>query len=225
MQMAVAESAWLPDYARCQPRGYFMPFLPKPLSVPCLLLSACLLSTAAAPAEWQAKEQVQPYAISGRTAAELYFSIGENGPKAGIGRAIAYTDFKLTWQRDYRPRDGGCTLVTARPNLTVIYTLPRPKGALPAGLQANWDRFAAGIAAHEKVHGDFIKDMVREIEAATVGLHEAADPGCTRIRATLKRLLSDISQRQRQRSREFDRKELSEGGNVHQLVLSFVNAR
>ena len=79
------------------------------------------------------------------------------------------------------------------------------------------------MAAHERVHGDFIKDMVREIEAATVGLTMADDPGCKKIRAHMTDMLSGISLAQRRKSSEFDRVELSNGGNVHQLILNLVN--
>ena len=35
--------------------------------------------------------------------------------------------------------------------------------------------------------------------------------------------LGALSQAQRQQSRDFDRTELSEGGNIHQLILALVN--
>jgi predicted secreted Zn-dependent protease len=81
-----------------------------------LLLAACFtLPVADARAEWQAVEKVQTYAISGKTGPELYASIGERGPKGGIVRAIALTNFKLTWSRDYQPQGDACILVSARP--------------------------------------------------------------------------------------------------------------
>lgn len=188
---------------------------------PLLIMAALALAPAGAQAD--VREQVRHYAISGTTAPELYFSIGERGPKAGIGRAIAHTDFDLTWRRDYQPRDGGCTLVSARPNLTITYTLPRPSGALEPDLRRRWDGFSQGIAAHEKVHGRLIVEMVREIEAVSVGMHVPGDTGCKAIRAQLQKRLGEISQRNRVRHRDFDREELSAGGKVHQLILDFVN--
>jgi predicted secreted Zn-dependent protease len=43
------------------------------------------------------------------------------------------------------------------------------------------------------------------------------------VRAKLHDRLPSISQARQQKSREFDRVEMSEGGNVHQLILAFVN--
>lgn len=189
------------------------------------VLAACLMSSpiVAHAQQWQATEKVQTYAISGKSGAELYASIGQRGPKIGIVRAIAHTDFKLTWSRKYVPQNGGCTLVSARPNLVITYMLPKPDGSLPAATRKNWETFANAVHAHELVHGDFIKEMVSKIEAVSVGLSVADDPKCSKIRTELTQHLGRLSLAQRQQSRDFDRTELSEGGNIHQLVLKLVN--
>ena len=188
-----------------------------------LLLACFTLSPAVALAEWQAVEKVQTYAISGKSGPELYASIGERGPKGGILRAIAQTNFKLTWSRDYQPQGDACVLVSARPKLIITYVLPKPAEQLPAPIQKNWETFASGVRDHEKVHGEMIKDMVRDIEAVSVGMSVSGDPDCRKIRTELTKRLSELSLAQRQRSRDFDRTELSEGGNVHQLILNLVN--
>lgn len=179
----------------------------------------------AANAEGQVVEQVKSYAISGTSAPELYASIGERGPKAGIGRAIAHTNFKLTWQRNYVPQGGTCTLVSAKPKLIITYTLPKPASRLPDGLKQRWDVFYEGVRRHELVHGQMIKDMVATIERTTIGLSVAGDPGCKKIRQEMIKPLSEASLAQRQQSSDFDRVELNDGGNVHRLILSFVNGQ
>ena len=174
-------------------------------------------------AGWKPVERIEHYRISGRSGIELYRSIGENGPVIGVGRAVAYTDFKLLWSRDYRPQpDGSCKLVTARPSLTITYRLPKAPDSLPEATRRAWAAFLAGIAAHEKVHGDIIVDMVRQIEAVSIGLAAPADPGCKKVRAALQAKLGPLSQAQRQRSRDFDRDEMRDGGNVHRLILALI---
>lgn len=179
----------------------------------------------AAHAAWQAVEQVETYAIQGRTGAALYESIGERGPEVGGGkvRTIAHTNFKLTWRRKYENQGKACTLVSAVPKLIITYTLPKPSEQLPPPARASWQTFIAGIENHERVHGDHIKDMVTAIEAATVGLSVPDDPKCQKIRAVMTGRLSELSQAQRRKSRDFDEDEMSEGGNVHQLILALVN--
>lgn len=189
------------------------------------MLAALLAALpSAALAEWKPVERVETYAISGRTGPALYASIGERGPKAGVGRAIAFTNFKLTWQRDYQPQpDGACTLVSARPKLIISYHLPKPSEKLPEPVATNWKVFAEGVRKHEAVHGEMIIAMVKEIEAFTVGLSAPDDPACKKIRTRMTERLDQISRAQRQKSRDFDRVEMSDGGNIHQLILAFVN--
>ncbi|WP_271899050.1 DUF922 domain-containing Zn-dependent protease [Candidatus Phyllobacterium onerii] len=189
------------------------------------LLAACCASLPAiALAEWQAVEKVESYAVSGQSGAELYASIGERGPSAGDnGSAIAHTNFRLTWSRKYENQGKACTLVSAKPKLVITYTIPKPAGKLPGAVARDWETFITGIRRHEAVHGDMIREMVKSIETATVGLSVPDDPKCTKIRAEMTKRLSELSQTQRQRSRDFDRTELREGGNIHQLILALVN--
>lgn len=186
--------------------------------------AAMILTSGAARADWKPVERVETYAISGASPIDLYRSIGERGPKAGAGRAIAFTDFKLTWTRNYVPQpDGACTLVTAVPKLTIIYRLPKPSGKLAPDVRRRWDVFIDGVERHEKVHGEMIVDLVRKIEATSIGFSVRNDPKCSEIRRQLTEKLAALSQEQRQKSRDFDRVELTDGGNVHQLILAFVN--
>ncbi|OJF98748.1 DUF922 domain-containing Zn-dependent protease [Pararhizobium antarcticum] len=188
---------------------------------------ACLAFLAhPAQAEWQRTEVVKTYAVRGNSGAELYQSIGENGPEiGGLARVIAYTNFKLTWTRKYERQGDACVLVSARPKLIVTYHLPQVAGKLPKTVKANWETFIEGVRAHERVHGDIIEDMVREIEAATVGLTVPGDPKCQAIRTEMTKRLGALSMAQRQKSRDFDQIELSEGGNVNRLVLQLVNGQ
>ena len=172
---------------------------------------------------WEAAERIDTYAVSGSSGIELYRSIGEHGPKAGPGRAIAFTTYELLWSRDYRPEAGGCTLKTARPRLTIIYRLPKPSGKLAAPLDRLWARFIAGIEKHERVHGEIILEATRRIEAATVGLRVEGDAGCKAIRAEVQKHVAAAAADMRAASRDFDKREMSDGGNVHRLVLQLVN--
>ena len=189
-----------------------------------LIVAGLMVSPSAAATEWRPVEKVETYSVTGKNGAELYESIGARGPKLAIGvGSIAHTSFALTWSRKYETRGDACVLASARPKLIITYVLPRAANTLPAPVKANWDRFIAGVTAHERVHGDYIIDMVREIEAATVGLTVPGDPKCRKIRDEMTKRLGALSNEQRQRSRDFDREELNPGGNVHTLILQLVN--
>ena len=186
-------------------------------------LIACMASGANAQTGWSPSEQIKTYPITGQTGFELYQSIGERGPQIGV-QAVAHTTFKLTWRRDYRPQpDGACVLATARPNLVIIYTWPKAPANLPSPVAASWQRFISGVETHERVHGTHILDMVKKIEDFSVGLRAENDPKCQKVREVLQKRLGELSNEQRQRGRDFDRDELSNGGAVHQLILALVN--
>lgn len=183
-----------------------------------------LLPLPALAAEWKAVEKTESYAVSGTTGMELYASIGAKGPLLGETRTIAYTTFDLKWSREYRPQpDGSCTLVSGKPWLTITYRLPKPAQKLPAPVAENWKRFINGMTAHEKVHGDHIKEMVDRIIATTVGVNVPDDRACKKIRQQLQTPLAEASLEQRARSNAFDREEMSPGGNVHKLILDLIN--
>ncbi|MFB2564948.1 DUF922 domain-containing Zn-dependent protease [Rhizobium sp. IMFF44] len=190
-----------------------------------LAVAMCIASLPmTARAEWQAVEKVKTYAITGTSGRELYDSIGERGPLLGPKvRAIAHTDFKLTWTRKYEPQPDGACMITANvPKLIITYTLPKPSAQLPPSTRKSWQKFIAGVEAHERVHGGFIKDMVKEIEAVSVGFSIPDDPKCSKIRVELTKRLGEISNKERRRNSDFDKVEFSDGGNLQQLVLKLV---
>ena len=173
-------------------------------------------------ADWQAVEQIKTYAITGRTGIDLYRSIGEKGPQAGV-QAIAHTSFKLTWTRKYEVQGTACAITVAKPKLIITYTMPKPANPLPPDVAQNWARFIAGVEKHERVHGGFTKELVQQIQDFSLGLRVENDPDCKRIREVLTKRLGELSKAERARNAEFDRIELSDGGAVHQLILAFVN--
>ena len=188
------------------------------------LLATGTIWAGSAQAEWQAIEKVETYSVSGTTGPELYASIGQKGPQIGKKRrTIAHTNFTLLWSRKYKTDDGNCTLVSAKPKLTITYTLPKPAQKLPPETAALWAEFYDGIEKHEHIHGDYIKEMVQKIETATVGMSVANDPKCTKFKTELNKVLSELFQEQRQRGRDFDRSDMAQGGNIHQLILGLVN--
>lgn len=189
------------------------------------LIAGLLFAGAVSAQGWQAVERVEPYIVQGSTGLEIYQSIGTRGPKLGLARVIAHTGFKLTWTRKYERQGNACVITVNRPRLIITYALPKLKSKLSEPLKGRWETFITGVTAHEKVHGDFIRDMVKEIEAISVGMTVENDPNCQKIRAQLQTRLGELSQAQRARSRDFDQVELNDGGNVHQLILQLVDPR
>ncbi|MCI5074328.1 DUF922 domain-containing protein [Oricola sp.] len=189
----------------------------------CLALLTCLVLPARA-ADIRPKVVETRYAIAGTTGAALYASIGERGPRirGGASSAVAKTDFDLKWGRDY-VRDGkDCVLAAARPFLTITYTLPEPAAPLPPAVAARWNTFITAIRAHEAVHGRYVREMAEEIYDTTVGFRQPNDPGCKTIRQAIQTPLKAAYARYKAKNSDFERREMAQGGPIHQLILDLV---
>jgi len=176
-------------------------------------------------ADWKATEVTKTYAIAGSTPPELYASIGEKGPTIGATRTIAVTNYDLKWRRNYVPEGTSCRLASAIPFLTITYTLPKPSQKLSGTTATLWKTFADGIAAHERVHGDYVKEMTQAILDTTVGMVVENDPACRKIREAVKKPILDAGLAYKAKNRAFEQAEMSKGGNVQQLILALVNGR
>lgn len=176
-------------------------------------------------AEGWPRMQIEYYAVSGVSGPELYASIDEKGPLLGRTRAIAHTNWKLKWSRKYEAQGAACMLVSAKPFLTVITTLPKPSANLGETETRRWKTFIDGIAAHEKVHAADIGAMVQSIIRDTVGLTVQNDPQCKLVRTEVLRLATKANEEYKTKSRVFDRAEMARGGNMHGLILALVNGR
>lgn len=189
-----------------------------------VILLFSFLATPAFAADWQPKEVVKSYAITGATPIQLYESIGENGPVIGAGRrTIAVTNWDLKWRRNYQPEGSACVLKSALPFLTITYSLPKPSAKLTGETAESWKKFSAGIAVHEKVHGKDIIAMTRQIIDNTVGLRIENDPDCKLIRAEVLKRVQTAADDYKAKARAFDTAEMSDGGAIHQLILALVN--
>jgi predicted secreted Zn-dependent protease len=190
-----------------------------------VFLTLFVLAVPAQAADWQPRERVKHYPISGATAPELYAAIGESGPLIGKVRTIALTEWELKWRRDYQPDGPACVLKSALPFLTITTTLPKPKSKLGDPAARLWKVFIDGIAAHEKVHAADIRAMTDRIIAATVGLTVENDPQCKLIRAEVLKIVKAANEAYKAKSRAFDRVEMAKGGNVQLLILGLINGQ
>lgn len=165
------------------------------------------------------KVQEKTYAVSGDTAYDLYVSIGRNGPRG----AIAHTEYSLTWKRLFDEEGGACRLVSATPVFTTTYILPKPAGKLKPPLDRLWTAFVGGVRAHEHRHGAMLQEMVRTTQQRIAGARVENDKSCAKVKRVVSDVIDQERQRYKARSGDFDRAELAEGGNLHRLILGFVN--
>lgn len=186
-------------------------------------VAAIQLPVTAAGAQTQPPIAESTYAVSGTTGLELYTSISKNGPNGG--GHVAQTKFKLTWKRLFDERGGSCYLVHAKPQLSITQTYPKPKNRLSADMQRRWDKFMRAAREHEHTHARMVAEMVRTTEAALAGSFEANDRTCAKVKKSVAAKIDQGYQAHRERSRAFDKQELSFGGRMFVVLEDLVNER
>ncbi|MEO0636102.1 MAG: DUF922 domain-containing protein [Pseudomonadota bacterium] len=173
---------------------------------------------------WPPTERIVTYSVSGADGRAIYDDIGRKGPRITEAQrpVIAHMTFDLKWGRDYKKTGAGCVLTRVQPFLTITYTLPKAEG-VSGELARKWQVFAAGIEVHERQHGAYARMLAEEILAQTRDLTTASDnANCDGLRAAVQVEVADAFSRYKARNLEFETREMSAGGNVHQLILGLV---
>ena len=142
---------------------------------------------------------------------------GPQRTEARVPDAIAQTGYTVSWEVDWRERDGSCLIANASALLTITYNYPEVSNALSADLKRRWQRFMAGVRKHEETHGRLAREMVAAAKRLT-HLSIKNDSGCHKTQAEMKRRIAAVYDRYEARQLEFDDVEHSEGGNVERLV-------
>jgi predicted secreted Zn-dependent protease len=184
-----------------------------------LSMAAAFCLSGQAEASVKVKTKTTSYRISGKSGDALLDAMDRKGPKHGfLTRAIAQTGYTVSWEIDWRERDGGCVIANAAAVLTITYNYPEVTGALSPDLERRWQRFMAGVRKHEETHGRLAREMVAAAEKRLTHLSIKNDSGCRKTQAEMKRRIAAVYDKYEARQLAFDDVEHSEGGNVERLV-------
>jgi predicted secreted Zn-dependent protease len=157
-----------------------------------LALGALCCCASAVSADTRVRVMTRTYDITGDTGAALVEAMNHNGPKQGfMTRAIAQTAYTANWNIDVSSDDGVCRLRHADGTLGITYTFPRLASATPA-LARRWNRFFAGVRAHEQTHGRIAIRMMRATEKSISGLEFTDNWLCSRTRREARRRIRAI---------------------------------
>ena len=97
------------------------------------------------------------YDITGQTVQQLVARMNEAGPVETDGKHyFARTDWTLKWQYRYETRAGRLVLTVVSLTVDANYSLPRkqPPAAGNDRMAAEWTRFLAAVALHERGHAE-----------------------------------------------------------------------
>lgn len=190
------------------------------------LALGCFMLGAPAHAADKVSVKTSHYSISGTNGAQLYMSMVKRGPRHGLlSRAIAQTSYKVTWDAEVVPFNGGCRVAAARPKLSIKYTYPQPSQRVSPAVKRSWDRFMGGVRRHEEMHGKIARQMVDVAAKSVRGLKVANDRSCFKTRLAMKRLADTAYAEYEARQIKFDAAEHRDGGNIDRLILALIKAK
>jgi len=184
--------------------------------------AACGLAPAAS-AGTKVLVKTRTYDITGTTGAGLVVAMDRRGPKHGfMTRAIAQTAYTVDWDFDVSHSNGACQLRQANGTLNLTYTFPHVASTATPALQRRWDRFFAGVRAHEESHGRIAREMMRTTERSIAGLRVANDPSCYKTRREAQLRIKAVYAEYEAKQIAFDRREHSNGGHVEHLIGALI---
>ncbi|CDX18894.1 conserved exported hypothetical protein [Mesorhizobium sp. ORS 3324] len=193
-----------------------------------LAVLTCLVAMGAlcAPQAWAGTRmlvQTRTYDIAGNSGAALIEAMDSKGPKHGfMTHAIAQTAYTVDWDLDAGQDNGFCKLRRANGTLNLFYTFPRMASPATPVLKKRWDRFFAGVRAHEETHGRIAREMMRVTERSITGLRVANDPYCYKARREARRRIQAAYAEYEARQNAFDSREHRAGGHVEHLIAALM---
>lgn len=167
--------------------------------------------------------QTRTYDIAGNSGAALIEAMGSRGPKHGfMTHAIAQTAYTADWELGVIQDKGSCRIRQANGTLSLFYTFPRLASPATPALKKRWNRFFAGVRAHEGTHGRIAREMMRVTDRSITGLRVANDPYCYKARSEARRRIQAVYAEYEARQNAFDAREHREGGHVEHLVAALI---
>ncbi|MDX8503017.1 DUF922 domain-containing protein [Mesorhizobium sp. VK4C] len=167
--------------------------------------------------------QTRSYDITGNSGAALIAAMDGRGPKHGfMTHAIAQTAYTVDWELDAGQDNGFCRLRRANGTLNLFYTFPRMASPSTPVLKKRWNRFFAGVRAHEETHGRIAREMMRVTNRSITGLKVADDPYCYKTRREARRRIQAAYAVYEAKQNAFDAREHRDGGHVEHLIAALI---
>ena len=143
------------------------------------------------------------YDISGTTAAELWKSIQEHGPRESGGKYAGFTDIEFVWTYQYEPDARGCAIREAQVRATIEIHLPRwtRTTAVDRGLIRRWSAFAGALWQHEDGHKSL---GVESAHAVRHTLLAVRTPSCNTIKSAADAAAARVNEAFARKVQEYD---------------------
>ena len=167
--------------------------------------------------------QTRTYDVTGSSGTALVDAMDRKGPRHGfMTHAIATTSYTVDWDLDAGQGNGFCRMRGVNGTLNLSYTFPRLASPATSALKRRWNKFFAGVRAHEETHGRIAREMMRATERSITGLQVVNDPSCYKTRREARLRIQAIYAEYEAKQNAFDRREHSDGGHVEHLIAALT---
>ena len=188
----------------------------------CLVAIGALFAPQAS-AGTRAVVQTRTYDVTGSSGTALVDAMDRKGPRHGfMTHAIATTSYTVDWDLDAGQGNGFCRMRGVNGTLNLSYTFPRLASPATSALKRRWNKFFAGVRAHEETHGRIARQMMRATEKSITGLRIANDPSCSKARREAQLRIRAVYAEYEAKQNAFDRREHSDGGHVEHLIAALT---
>lgn len=150
-----------------------------------------LFSCARAEAEIVSRSEISYFTVGGRTPAEIYRNILDQGPRVDGARAIASIATRASQDAGFAESGGACRLKDYV--ITLDFTIQRPRIAneqvLPQAERAMWQRMNDFIATHEDQHKQVWQGCAANLDQRIASL---SAPTCRELGAQAEALWQEM---------------------------------
>lgn len=201
------------------------------IGIPFFCFAICLLLVlmGEANARLIIKEQTKTYNVSGKSGRQVYAKFGRRGPwKMRRKHAIAATQREFDFKNiKIAERGKKCAFVKMDIYLSLTYYYPNwtNKNSASKRAQKLWRNFMRELVRHEKTHGKFFKETLRQFEKELIKISGKSFKSCREMNAIAQRRLETAYKKGQARHDAFDRRERKPSAKVRMLEKAFLKVR
>lgn len=175
------------------------------------------------------KEKTQYYNVTGKTGKQVHSKLGRRGPwKMRRKHAIAATQRTFDFKNiKFSERGNKCVLTNVDVHLNLIYYYPRwiNKKKASKKLQKLWASFSRELVRHEKTHGKYFKETMRQFERELLRIKGKRSNDCVGMADIARSRLDKAYKKGEAKHTAFDRREKRASSKVRKLEEAFVKAK
>ena len=120
----------------------------------------------------QSSEHSKFYDLTGQSARQIIAQMKEQGPPGKDGkRYFGKTDWTINWRYHYETRGGAVVFTRLSVTVDTTFILPRRQASTTGAdrMAAEWARFSAALAVHERGHAENAIRHAKQLYAALHG--------------------------------------------------------